>query len=121
MTHLAGVSYYKGNSSGRAHPAPAPGTALADAYRRLRRGEAVSLPGGMRAQLVDFYGMELTDGRLARSGTRLVGEWDGPFFLTLEQVMAEEQARDAEACVPPCQRDRPLRPRPGAATRGARR
>jgi hypothetical protein len=76
------ASAYK-NSDGK----PKSGTKLRRVYDALRRGEIVKL-GGYSTQLRDMYGMEIE--RVGKTGTRLLGEWDGPYYVPIERIVSEE-------------------------------
>jgi hypothetical protein len=86
-----GKSHGNKSSDGK----PAEGTKIRAAYDALRRGETVSLRGSgcTVAQLRDFYGMELervynTEGHRGLIGSRLVGEWDGPYYIPVERIVS---------------------------------
>ena len=74
---------------------PREGTKLRQAYDALRRGEIVSLKGmGVKAHtLTDMYGMDIkgvhNEGRRGLSGSRLVGEWDGPYYVPIERILQD--------------------------------
>lgn len=80
MTRIASGSDIKRGAMFVAGEKPREGSRLRSSYDRLRSGEVVRL-GWMAEQLTNMYGMELkrTDG-----GSRLVGEWDGPYFVPVE-------------------------------------
>lgn len=59
---------------------PREGTTLRLFYDRLKSGHHVhNAPGGVFEQLRNFYGMEIVRGRL-------IGEWDGPYFVPIERM-----------------------------------
>lgn len=64
---------------------PRAGTPLREKYDRLRMGEIVRL-GRSKRQLIDFYGMDIVTDR--SQGSRLVGEWDGPYYVPIERIVA---------------------------------
>lgn len=73
---------------------PKPGTVSRAMYDALRRGERVkprdySKNHSIVEQLTNIYGMELEAG--GRDGYRLVGEWEGPYFVPLERILQEDQ------------------------------
>lgn len=69
---------------------PREGTVLRDLYDRLRQGAVVPLNSGSSsytAQLRDMYGMDLVS--VGKSGSRLVGEWDGPYYVPIERIVQD--------------------------------
>lgn len=61
-------------------------------YDELRTGRVVNVYGefggnGSRgvSQLRDFYGMEI---ETVTGGYRLVGEWDGPYYVPVERIVS---------------------------------
>lgn len=44
----------------------------------------------LRLQSVDFYGMELATVKEGRRtvGQRLLGEWEGPYYVPIERIVA---------------------------------
>ena len=97
MTALARVSEIK---SGRRHHSknydgkPRPGTLIRQFYDDLRKGEIVAFGRkyeNVRNQLMDFYGMDIEpvrDDRNSFIGSRLVGEWDGPYYIPVERIVS---------------------------------
>lgn len=94
MTSTARVSEIK---RGQAHHSksgdgkPRLGTKLRHSYDALRRGEVVQI--GKSRQLQDFYGMDIQQvkGETGRViGSRLIGEWDGPYYVPIERIVSEE-------------------------------
>ena len=104
MTRVLTVSDLKnGKPHGRTGDGkPRPGSRMREAYDALRRGETVnskdySPPGRHHTtlynQLRDIWGMVLE--RVgSHEGMRLVGEWEGPYFVPIERILQEEQADD---------------------------
>ena len=90
MTRPATVNEIKKNLPSQGDGKPRPGTRLRSVYDRFRRGEVISNCDEVM-QLRDFYGMEFERIRSPR-GMRLVGEWEGPYFVRLEQMLQEEAA-----------------------------
>lgn len=98
MTTTQRVSDHKGTLSGakKNDGKPKPGTKLREAYDALRTGQVVSLRAifgdsasrSSHSQLRDFYGMDIEPvregGRVI--GSRLVGEWDGPYYVPIERL-----------------------------------
>lgn len=80
---------------------PKEGTKLRQAYDLLRTGgvfKMAELFGNKNysrgiADLVDYYGVEVELVPL-RKGYRMVGEWDGPTFVTIDQIIADRTADD---------------------------
>lgn len=71
---------------------PRVGTKLRKAYDALRTGGIVTIGNsGISVQLRDFYGMDIEtvkshSGRVI--GSRLVGEWDGPYYVPVERIVS---------------------------------
>lgn len=71
---------------------PAKGTIADRVLNALLSGERVALPKVVQypnlsyaiAQLRDRYGMEIETNS---KGSRLLGEWDGPYFVPVERMM----------------------------------
>ena len=59
---------------------PRPGTKLRATYDALRRGEKVS---DNIETLKTFYGMDISCGRL-------IGEWEGPYYVKAERIICSE-------------------------------
>lgn len=75
---------------------PREGTKIRQAYDALRRGEVVSLKamGVSPVILTDMYGMDIksvpNDKGPGWLGTRLLGEWDGSYYVPIERIVSEE-------------------------------
>lgn len=96
MTTTLRVSQVKGRGAGgkfNEDGKPRPGTKLRSVYDALRRGEIIPTHG-LSGQLRDFYGMELSKvykpGAIGCVGSRLVGEWEGPYFVPVERIAPDE-------------------------------
>lgn len=82
--HKRGHRHHAKNHDGK----PREGSRLRAQYDALRRGEIITRPS---PNLSAFYGMDLelvlTDtGRII--GSRLVGEWDGPYYIPVERIVS---------------------------------
>lgn len=102
MTATTRVSDFKGkrgyiSPDGR----PKAGTKLRGLYDSLRLGGVVNAScvigrgsSGYLMQLRDFYGMDIervarTDGKRGGwAGVRLLGEWEGPYYVPIERIVA---------------------------------
>ena len=73
---------------------PREGTVLRRVYDALSSGEEVCvsrIPERERnlhcvAQLKDFYGCEIVSRRGAGGWVKLLGRWDGPYFVPVERL-----------------------------------
>ena len=95
MTAVTSISAIKGKKQGAASRnsdgKPKPGTSLRAVYDALRTGSIVNVTrtgGGAQTtgQLRDFYGMEIE--RVGNVGVRLLGEWEGPYYVPIERIVA---------------------------------
>lgn len=80
---------------------PTEGSKLRAMYDALRTGGVVSMreiAGGSnmasayRRQLTDFYGMDIVPVKSDTGhniGSRLVGEWDGPYYVPIERIVQD--------------------------------
>lgn len=79
---------------GRSHSGvPKVGTKIREIYDALRRGEVVKV-GDYNTAITVGYGMAIKPvqemGRRGKSGSILVGEWEGPYFRTLDQILQDD-------------------------------
>ncbi len=97
MTSMSSVSEYKTgrkNSKRNADGMPKEGTKLRAAYDALRSGEIVNLSATKvsATQLTDIYGMDLESVKGSIQGgyigSRLLGEWDGPYYIPVERIVS---------------------------------
>lgn len=105
MTAPISLSSLKGQNQGSSKISrdgkPKPGTRLRAMYDALRTGDVVNVlqQFGPNApmqidKLRDFYGMEIvkvsrTDGKRGGvAGVRLLGEWEGPYYVPIERIVA---------------------------------
>jgi len=93
MTTTIRVSDIKKSQGSGGHPPggmPREGTAIRNKYDALRRGDVVSL-GRCGTTLRDMYGMDIeavrVSGKRGPGGSRLVGEWDGPYYIPVERIV----------------------------------
>lgn len=95
MTRVLTVSDLKGRTNSRQDDGkPRPGTKLREMYDALRRGEEVHSRGNSSrsfTRLRDDYGMELQSQRGKHGFVKLVGEWEGPYFVPLERILQDDQ------------------------------
>lgn len=93
MTAIRSVSEIKrGTKNPAKSGAPRAGTRLRAMYDEFRTGRVVDVyrefgANGMGSivQLRDFYGMEIES---LRGGHRLVGEWEGPYYVPIERIVS---------------------------------
>lgn len=91
MARMASASDIKKGKTNKSS-APKEGTKIRRVYDELRSGSIVNVSAiSKRAcvQLRDMYGMEIETvrdrGRII--GSRLIGEWDGPYFVPIERII----------------------------------
>lgn len=88
--HKRGKYYRAKSGDGK----PAEGTLIRQVYDDLRRGEIVAFTKAnshVKRQLTDFYGMDIEAVRSetgASIGSRLIGEWDGPYYIPVERIVS---------------------------------
>ena len=93
MTAVTRVSDIKRGRIARQH-APTDGSLTRQFYDDLRRGEVVCFGRAhrnLKRQLEDFYGMEIEAVKTERGalvGSRLLGEWDGPYYIPVERIVS---------------------------------
>lgn len=93
MTAVTRVSDLKRGRVAR-QSIPTEGSLIRQFYDDLRRGEVVCFTHknrNLKRQLSDFYGMEIEPVRTERGaliGSRLVGEWDGPYYIPVERIVS---------------------------------
>ena len=94
MTRVITVSQMQGVKRAPRHEIPREGSALRELYDRLRRGEVIvttAFPRGVVENLRNTYGMEIAKAFKGQPGLILKGEWIGPYFVSLEQILQEDQ------------------------------
>lgn len=73
---------------------PREGSKLRRLYDALRSGQEVrqGVDFNQRSfvDLRDYYGVELETKRGRRGYTRMVGEWDGDFFVPIERILQDD-------------------------------
>ncbi len=93
MTAVTRVSDLKRGRVAR-QSIPTYGTLIRQFYDDLRRGEVVAFGRQhrtIRNSLTDFYGMDIEAVRSetgALIGSRLLGEWDGPYYIPVERIVS---------------------------------
>lgn len=93
MTAVRSVSEIKRGAKNPAKSgAPRPGTRLRAMYDEFRTGRVVDVSrefgtNGLQSivQLRDFYGMDIES---LCGGYRLVGEWEGPYYVPIERIVS---------------------------------
>lgn len=95
LTAVRSVSEIKKNTTHHSksnNGMPRSGSRMREMYDALRTGRVVNIYrefGGNASksmyQLRDFYGMEI---EAVTGGYRLVGEWDGPYYVPVERILS---------------------------------
>lgn len=95
MTAVTSISAMKGKKQGAGYRnsdgKPKTGTVLRQKYDELRAGGIVAIGStGYKNQLSDFYGMDIVPALEGNKvvGSRLLGEWEGPYYVPIERIVA---------------------------------
>lgn len=95
MTRQLTVSQMKGTGGPTGNGRPRENSRLRLIYDLLRRGETFHQKNQMDSfrvkTLVNDYGMVLDTKRGPGGYIRLIGEYEGPYFVPIERILQEDQ------------------------------